>query len=126
MRAAFAEDERAQPTDMQTKRRITTESLATRAFRMIKTPPVHQTRGAHFASVEADGAIVVSAETVASGLGLSIDALLQHLRSGLVYQATECGIEEDVGNLRITFRYRNCQFRAVIDRSGNIVPSSSK
>ena len=126
MKVALDKDECAQPNDMQTWQRITADSVGTRAVRMIKKPTIRQTGDSHFASIEADGAIVVSAEMVASGLGLSIDALLRHLRTGLVYQATERGIEEDAENLRITFRYRNRQFQAVIDRSGNIVQSTSK
>jgi hypothetical protein len=125
MRAALAEDECAPSTDMQTEHRIATESLGLRDIRMIKIHTAREAQDSRFASVEADGAIVVSAATVASGLELSINALLQHLRSGLVYQATERGIGEDEGNLRITFRYRNRQFQTVIDRSGNIVRSSS-
>ena len=105
--------------------RTSIEPVGARAVRMNEGPTNRQTGDSHFASVEADGAIVVSAEMVASGLGLSIDALLQQMRTGLVYQATERGIEEDAGNLRITFRYRNRQFQAVVDRSGHIVRSSS-
>ena len=80
-------------------------------------------RDAPFATIESDGAITVQAEPIAAGLGLSVDAFLRNLRAGLIFQAVERGIDEDAGHMRITFRYRNRQFRVVADGSGQIVRS---
>jgi hypothetical protein len=80
-------------------------------------------RDSPFATIESDGAITVQAELIATGLGLSIDALLRNLRAGVIFQTMERGIDEDAGRLRITFRYRNRRFQVVTDGSGQTVHS---
>jgi hypothetical protein len=53
-----------------------------------------------------DGEIVVDANFLAAGLGLSTHSLKAEMRRGLVYSVAERGIDEDEGRTRLTFRYR--------------------
>lgn len=64
--------------------------------------------------------IVMPAELVAAGLGLSTETFIANLRAGLVYEVTEKGVAEDSGRFRVTFRFRSRQFRALIDEAGAI------
>lgn len=74
------------------------------------------------ATVERDGTtIVVPAEVIAAGLGLSTEAFLAELRAGLVYETTEKGTAEDSGRFRLTFRFRSRQFRLLIDETGQLL-----
>ena len=64
--------------------------------------------------------IVVPAELVAAGLGLSTETFIANLRVGLVYEITEKGVGEDSGRFRLTFRFRSRRFQALIDEAGAI------
>jgi hypothetical protein len=74
------------------------------------------------AVIERDNAttIIVPAELVAAGLGLSIETFIANLRAGLVYEITEKGVAEDSGCFRLIFRFRSRQFRVLIDDAGAI------
>lgn len=78
--------------------------------------------GASCAVVERDAAttIVVPAERIAAGLGLSTETFIANLRAGLVYEITEKGVAEDSGRFRLTFRFRSRQFRLLIDEAGAV------
>lgn len=64
--------------------------------------------------------IVVPAELVAAGLGLSTEAFIANLRIGLVHEITEKGVGDDSGRFRLTFRFRSRQFRALVDEAGAV------
>lgn len=68
-----------------------------------------------------DGGCTVDAAILAPTLGLSPASLIDRLRAGLVYQTNERGIGADAGLMRLTFRYRHREFRAIVDRAGRIV-----
>jgi hypothetical protein len=74
-----------------------------------------------FATRDATGAIVVPAEEIARGLGISIEMFLAGLRAGIVYQAAEQGLGSDAGRRRLTFRFRHRQFRVIVDEEGYVV-----
>jgi hypothetical protein len=78
--------------------------------------------GVSCAVVERDNTttLVVPAELVAAGLGLSTETFIANLRAGLVYEITEKGAGEDLGRFRLTFRFRSRQFRALVDEAGAI------
>jgi hypothetical protein len=74
--------------------------------------------GRKVAGHDAAGDLVFNAEAVAPLLGLEPAAFMEELRKGVVYQVHECGIDEDVGKNRVTFRYRACQSILTVDRHG--------
>jgi hypothetical protein len=78
--------------------------------------------GVSCAVVERDNitTLVLPAELVAAGLGLSTETFISNLRAGLVYEITEKGVAEDSGRFRVTFRFRSRQFRALINEAGAI------
>jgi Family of unknown function (DUF6522) len=71
-----------------------------------------------FAVRDSSGALIIRAQDVAAGLGISIDTFMASLRAGIVYQSVERGVDEDAGRLRLTFRYRNRQYRVHLDETG--------
>lgn len=74
-----------------------------------------------FATFQEDGTCMVDAAILAPALGLSPAALMAQLQAGLVYNIAERGIGEDAGRMRLTFRYRHREVRAIVDRAGRIV-----
>jgi hypothetical protein len=73
----------------------------------------------------ADGEITIDAELLASKLRLSAASLQVEMRKGIVYSVAETGINEDVGRMRLTFRYRSRAWTVVVDPDGNVVESSA-
>jgi len=67
-----------------------------------------------------DGEIVVDADFLAAGLGLSTQSLKAEMRRGLVYSAVERGIDEDEGRTRLTFRYRARSWTVVVKPDGSL------
>jgi hypothetical protein len=67
-----------------------------------------------------DGEIVVDAEFLAAGLGLSTELLKAEMRRGLVYSVAERGIDEDEGRTRLTFRYRARSWIVVVKPDGSL------
>ena len=67
-----------------------------------------------------DGEIVVDAEFLAAGLGLSTELLKAEMRRGLVYSLAERGIDEDEGRTRLTFRYRARSWIVVVKPDGSL------
>lgn len=74
-----------------------------------------------FGTFEPDGTCTVDAEILAPALGLSAPVLIDELRAARVFQTSERGIGADEGLMRLTFRYRNREFSAVINRAGELV-----
>ena len=66
------------------------------------------------------GEIAVEAEALAPKLGLSTEALKEHMAKGLVVSVTETGENEDAGRTRLTFRYRARVWRVVIESDGSL------
>jgi hypothetical protein len=69
----------------------------------------------------AEGAVEVDAPMVARGLKLPIEQFMAEMRRGIVYSLSERGIGEDEGHFRLTFRYRDRQFRIVVTATGEVV-----
>jgi hypothetical protein len=69
------------------------------------------------------GEITVDAEFVASGLGLSSEALKRLMRSGLVVAQFELGVGDDRGRYRLVFRYRHRTWWIIVAGDGAVVES---
>jgi Family of unknown function (DUF6522) len=62
--------------------------------------------------------VTVEASYLAARLGLSVDRLRAEMRRGIIYSVVECGMGEDAGRLRLTFRYRSRALTVVVERDG--------
>ena len=62
-------------------------------------------KGSEAVSHSEDG-FTVDAEFIAGKLGLSPEIFWREVKSGIVYGIVERGEGEDVGHVRLTFRYR--------------------
>jgi hypothetical protein len=69
----------------------------------------------------AEGAVEVDSPMVARGLKLPVEQFMAEMRRGIVYSLSERGIGEDEGRFRLTFRYRDRQFRFVVTATGEVV-----
>ena len=69
----------------------------------------------------AEGAVEVDSPMVARGLKLPVEQFMAEMRRGIVYSLSERGIGEDEGRFRLTFRYRDRQFRIVVTATGEVV-----
>lgn len=69
----------------------------------------------------AEGAVEVDSPIVARGLKLPVEQFMAEMRRGIVYSLSERGIGEDEGRFRLTFRYRDRQFRIVVTATGEVV-----
>ena len=65
-----------------------------------------------------DGAVVLSAETVAPRLGLTPEALQAEMRRGHLCCLVETGVDEDQGRTRVTVRWRARSWTVVIEPDG--------
>ena len=72
-----------------------------------------------------EGAVEVDAALIAHGLKLPVEKLMAEMRRGLVYSTNECGIGEDHGRFRLTFRYRESVFRLVVTAAGDVISEQS-
>lgn len=72
-----------------------------------------------------NGQFLVDAETLAAGLRIAPDAVMQGLRDGTVTSLSEKGVEEDVGLFRLTFIGAGRRLRLTIDANGAIVKRST-
>ena len=70
---------------------------------------------------QAEGAVEVDSPMVARGLKLPVEQFMAEMRRGIVYSLSERGIGEDEGRFRLTFRYRDRQFRIVVTATGEVV-----
>ena len=68
-----------------------------------------------------EGAVEVDSPVIARGLRLPVEQLMAEMRRGIVYSISERGIGEDEGRFRLTFRYRDRQFRLVVTATGEVV-----
>ena len=68
-----------------------------------------------------DGEVTIDAALLASGLGLSTEALRAEMRRGLVYGVVEKGVGEDQGRLRLSLRYRARSWTVVIEPGGTLL-----
>jgi len=71
-------------------------------------------------SMDDDG-LIVDAEVLASKLDLSVEALKENMRKGLVTSIAETGVDEDAGRARLTFRYGPRNWRVVVEADGTLV-----
>ena len=55
-----------------------------------------------------------------SRLGLSVARLQAEMRRGIIYGVVERGMGEDVGRLRLTFRYGARAWTMVVQRDGTL------
>ena len=69
----------------------------------------------------AEEAVEVDSSMVARGLKLPVEQFMAEMRRGIVYSLSERGIGEDEGRFRLTFRYRDRQFRIVVTATGEVV-----
>jgi uncharacterized protein DUF6522 len=72
-----------------------------------------------------DGAFLIEASVIATGLDIKPAQVLILIRSGEITSISEQGVVEDAGFQRLTFYYRNRRFRLVVDRAGQILRRSS-
>ena len=70
---------------------------------------------------QAEGVVEVDSPMVARGLKLPVEQFMAEMRRGIVYSLSERGIGEDEGRFRVTFRYRDRQFRIVVTATGEVV-----
>ena len=70
---------------------------------------------------QAEGDVEVDSPMVARGLKLPVEQFMAEMRRGIVYSLSERGIGEDEGRFRLTFRYRDRQFRIVVTATGEVV-----
>ena len=64
--------------------------------------------------------VTVEATYLAARLGLPVDRLQTEMRRGIIYSVVERGVGEDVGRLRLTFRYRARAWTVVVQRDGTL------
>ena len=69
----------------------------------------------------AGGRVEVDSPMVARGLKLPVEQFIAEMRRGIVYSLSERGIGEDEGLFRLTFCYRDRQFRIVVTATGEVV-----
>lgn len=69
---------------------------------------------------ESDGPLL-DAALLAQRFGLTSEALRRHMRSGMVRGTVENGTDEDAGRTRLTVRFGNRIWVAVIDGDGSIL-----
>ena len=67
-----------------------------------------------------DDDVTIEATYLASRLGLPVDRLLAEMRRGIIYSVVERGVGDDVGRLRLTFRYRARAWTVVVHRDGTL------
>jgi hypothetical protein len=72
-----------------------------------------------------DGAFLIEASVIATGLDVEPAQVLTLIRSGEITSISEQGVVEDAGFHRLTFHYRNRRFRLIVDGAGQIVRRSS-
>ncbi len=73
-----------------------------------------------------EDAVMVDASEIAPLLGLTPERLMAELRAGHIYQSAEEGIEADMGQMRLTFRFRSRVARLIVDHDGSIRPEDSR
>ncbi len=64
--------------------------------------------------------IIVDAELLASFFSISVAALREAMSAGQVSTLVERGEGEDVGRIRLTFRYSGQQFSVMKERDGQL------
>ncbi len=62
--------------------------------------------------------ITIDAALLAPELGLSTEVLKAEMGKGLVYCVAEKGTEEDLGRMRLTFRYRARSWTVIVEPGG--------
>lgn len=72
-----------------------------------------------------DNDIVVDAELLAKCLDLSVDSLRKAMSAGYVRTLVENGEGEDLGRMRITFRYKDRQFSILREPDGQLHETGS-
>jgi hypothetical protein len=72
-----------------------------------------------------DGAFLIEASVIATGLDVEPAQVLFLIRSGEITSTSEQGVAKDAGFHRLTFHYRNRRFRLIVDEAGQIVRRSS-
>jgi hypothetical protein len=72
-----------------------------------------------------DGAFLIEASVIATGLDVEPAQVLILFRSGEITSISEQGVGEDAGFHRLTFHYRNRRFRLIVNGAGQIVRRSS-
>jgi hypothetical protein len=65
--------------------------------------------------------LVIDSGLLAPTIGLSVEALKENMRKGLVTGIAETGVDEDAGRTRLTFRYGARIWRLVVEADGTLV-----
>jgi hypothetical protein len=67
-----------------------------------------------------DDELIVDAEVLAPKLGLTVEALKENMRQGLVTSIAETGVDQHAGRTRLTFRYGTRIWRLVVEVDGTL------
>ena len=68
-----------------------------------------------------DSDIEVPAELIAEGLGIPVAEIQSLMREGTITSRCESGVGEDAGRHRLTFFYKGCRLRLIIDGEGRVI-----
>jgi hypothetical protein len=72
-----------------------------------------------------DDEVIVDAELLATCLDLSVASLREAMGAGDVRTLVENGEDEDLGRMRLTFRYKNRQFSILREPDGQLHETGS-
>jgi len=86
------------------------------ALQMAKTGGYFIDRKSSNAITVSEDGVVVEAELVSGKLGLSPDAFWRAMKRGIVYGVVERGEGDDVGRMRLTFRYRARSWSVTLEK----------
>ncbi len=67
------------------------------------------------------GGFVIDAALLSDAFDLSPDDVQSLMRSGEIMSRCETGVDEDAGQSRLTFHYRDRAVRLVVDQAGTIL-----
>jgi hypothetical protein len=70
---------------------------------------------------DSSGDFIIDAAMVAERLSASAEPFRRHMRMGLVTSVVETGAGSDKGHQRLSVRYGNAIWRAVVDADHNVL-----
>jgi hypothetical protein len=72
-----------------------------------------------------EGAIEVDARLIAQGLGLDVASLQELMRASKITSLCERGIDNELGQCRLTFFYGTRGLRFIVGEAGNVISQTS-
>jgi hypothetical protein len=72
-----------------------------------------------------DHALVVDSDLIARDLGIDKDQVQSLMHEGKITTLSEHGVDDDAGTHRLTFFYKACRARLIVDAEGHILRRSS-